>query len=144
MNTKKKVLFFISGPVPSAEQMSQADKLTNLRQNVMFRNGLQVSDDDSLEKCDYVAGDVPKRYAEKFERIGDLQLPGLEAAPETPAAPAPVAAPSPEPVVGEVAPSVPPLADNATNADIKAALVERGIEFPKNANKAALIALYNQ
>ena len=59
-----KILFFITGAVPSAEEFETAQALNA---DVKFRNALAVSNEpQSLEVCDGVAGDVPQIYAEAF------------------------------------------------------------------------------
>lgn len=62
MQTKKvKVIYFIDGPVPTAEQRVEADRLTTAKQAVVFRNN-RYTDEGGLEKCDFVAGLVTPRY----------------------------------------------------------------------------------
>lgn len=154
MSTKRKILFFISGPVPTEAQEQLANELANTKTTVCFRNGLQVSSDDSLEKCDAVAGDVPARYRTPRHKdevlppmVEELTLPGLGApdtsVPDSSAAAAP-SAPVASAEAAPTAPSVAELSDSVTVAQLKAALTERGIEFPKAANKAALLALYRK
>jgi len=59
-----KILFFVEGPAPTAEQLAEALEMTA---NVMFRNALAVpAEQHSLEICDGVAGIVPPLYAEAF------------------------------------------------------------------------------
>lgn len=69
--TKKKVLFFIDGPAPAAEDSADVDTIiaANPRFQVVFRNGQSVSIDDPVERCDFVAGEeIPEKYT-KFERV---------------------------------------------------------------------------
>lgn len=59
-----RILFFVDGPAPSADDFAEAEALSA---NVVFRNARAVSDDpQSLEICDGVAGQVPRLYAEKY------------------------------------------------------------------------------
>lgn len=114
MNTKKKILLFIAGPVPTVADRKLADSLADTKTIVNFRNAEHVSPDDSLEKCDSVCGAVPARYLtpkNKDEKLPPVidgpTLPGLgiadapvavpSAAPA--AAPAPVASTEPEPAL---------------------------------------------
>lgn len=92
MKLKSKVLFFISTPVPSEVEVALADKLTTSRRVVAFRNASQVNDSDSLERADYVCGEVPDRYLVEAKgwvipQVIDLKQPELSFEPE-PAAPA--------------------------------------------------------
>lgn len=60
-----KVLYFVSGPVPSAEQYQEAQAL---KANVVFRNAQAVpAERHALETCDGVAGEVPEQYADAFD-----------------------------------------------------------------------------
>lgn len=70
MYGKQKVLLFIDGPVPTEAHRLLADKLTTTKQIVCFRNAQQVTDNDCVEQCSFVAGDVPKQYA-KVPRADD-------------------------------------------------------------------------
>ena len=56
-----RVLYFISGTVPSSEQVREAQKFGP---NTSFRNATLVSSEGALEAADGVAGDVPTRYAD--------------------------------------------------------------------------------
>jgi hypothetical protein len=53
----KKILYFISGPAPSGGQIKQAMEL-----DASFRNATLVGENECLEKCDAVCGEVPKHY----------------------------------------------------------------------------------
>ena len=53
----KKILYFISGPAPSGQQIKQAMEL-----GASFRNAALIGENESLEKCDAVCGEVPKEY----------------------------------------------------------------------------------
>lgn len=58
-----RILFFISGSLPTEEQFVSAE---SYGPNVSFRNGLLVPADGTLEVCDGVAGSVPDRYADAY------------------------------------------------------------------------------
>lgn len=114
-----RILYFISGTVPSSEQVREAQKFGP---NTSFRNATLVSSEGALEAADGVAGDVPTRYADYIsaedaiaayeaepaqlefdfegEGGGDSKAPATPAqapAPKAPAqkAPAPAATPKP-------------------------------------------------
>lgn len=74
-NRVPRVLYFISGMNPTDEQKNDAARFGP---NVGIRNGLQVADlaMSPLEECDAVAGDVPKRYADVYPNVSDLDLEG--------------------------------------------------------------------
>lgn len=64
-----KILYFVSGPAPTAEQLAEANEMSA---TVVFRNALAVpAEQHSLEICDGVAGDVPQLYAEEFPTAED-------------------------------------------------------------------------
>lgn len=104
-----RILYFISGTVPTKEQVREAQKFGP---NTSFRNATLVSAEGALEAADGVAGDVPTRYADYTSAEdaiaayeAELAQPELDfggegtgeggegtKAPETPA-PAPVTAP---------------------------------------------------
>lgn len=119
MSAKSKVLFFISGPVPSDAQQAQADEITTTKRAVMFRNALQVGPNDCLERADYVCGEVPPRYSVKTAsfnppeviQLDQPELP-LETTPATPMAAVSVAP------VAIAAPVIVP--SEPTEADVKA------------------------
>lgn len=56
------ILFFIDGSMPSREQQLAAERMAPAR--VAFRNAQYIGTDGSLEICDGVIGEVPKRYAD--------------------------------------------------------------------------------
>lgn len=59
-----KILYFVDGPAPTAEDFAAA---AELKATVVFRNARAVpSEAHSLEICDGVAGKVPTIYAEKY------------------------------------------------------------------------------
>ena len=91
-----KILFFVQGVAPTAEDFEAASKLTA---QVVFRNAQAVPAEGALEECDGVAGAVPAPYAElptaeeaiakKAEEIAALaKKVGDEPAPKAPAQPA--------------------------------------------------------
>lgn len=59
-----RILFFVKATVPTLEQQLAAERLAPCR--VSFRNANHVPDEGSLEACDGVFGDVPKRYADAY------------------------------------------------------------------------------
>lgn len=58
-----RILYFIDGCTPTEEDVEAASQIAG---NVVFRNALFVSNNDSLETCDGVAGNVPAIYEERF------------------------------------------------------------------------------
>jgi hypothetical protein len=60
----KIVLYFTSGVVPTEQETAEAQSL-----GAMLRNGSAVGDNDYVEKCDAVAGDVPEAYRQRFPVI---------------------------------------------------------------------------
>lgn len=57
------ILYFIAGPVPTAEEAAHAE---TFGPNVRYRNASVVPEElspGSIEKCDGVAGSVPKAYS---------------------------------------------------------------------------------
>lgn len=64
-----KILYFVSGPAPSAAQLAEA---LEMNANVMFRNATAVpAEQHSIELCDGVAGDVPPLYANAYPDYED-------------------------------------------------------------------------
>lgn len=64
-----KLLFFVNGPAPTAEQIVEAEALSG---NVAFRNALAVpAENHALEDCDGVAGEVPAIYSAKYPTAED-------------------------------------------------------------------------
>lgn len=55
---KKKVLYFIKGPVPTKEEAAAKEKI----EGAVFRNALAVAVGDSLESCTGIAGAIPEAY----------------------------------------------------------------------------------
>lgn len=72
----KRVLYFINGPVPTQEQIEEAE---GIRGKVSFRNATCVTPEEALEKCDAVAGLVPHGYKKlpfvgnEVEKVGEKQ-----------------------------------------------------------------------
>lgn len=96
--SKKVILFFIAGMVPTDTEREAAEKLGTAR----FRNA-HLAKNDTVEKCDEVAGLVPEIYKNvKGIKVLDVKAeePKKEAAPVAPVAPspqAPVAQAQPKP-----------------------------------------------
>lgn len=107
-----RILYFISGTVPTKEQVREAQKFGP---NTSFRNATLVSSEGALEAADGVAGDVPTRYADytsaedaiaayeaelaqpELDFEGEGEGGGDSKAPATPApAPAPAATTAPK------------------------------------------------
>lgn len=91
--SKKVILFFIAGMVPTDAEREAAEKLGTAR----FRNA-HLAKNDSVEKCDEVAGLVPERYKtlEGVKVLGmKAEEPKKEAAPAAPVAPSPQAPAAP-------------------------------------------------
>ena len=91
-----KILFFVQGVAPTAEDFEAASKLTA---QVVFRNAQAVPAEGALEECDGVAGAIPPTYAELptaeeaiktvSEKLAALaKKVGDEPAPKAPAKPA--------------------------------------------------------
>lgn len=55
-----KILFFVDGMAPSAEDMAAASEING---QVVFRNARAVPSEGALETCDGVAGKVPPQYS---------------------------------------------------------------------------------
>jgi hypothetical protein len=63
----QRTLFWINGPVPSEDDMSEARELAGQGHSVVFRNSQHVPEDGSLEAFDALAGDhIPARYADEL------------------------------------------------------------------------------
>jgi hypothetical protein len=91
--SKRKILYFIDGPVPTQAQIDEAWDLGTS----MFRNKQHFGDGDSIEHCDGVAGDPPAAYVEKYKEIVKaVQKRALPAPPAEVVAP-PKAVPPPPP-----------------------------------------------
>lgn len=68
-----KVIYFIRDFVPSDEDMEAAQKIGP---GVVFRNANFVPENPpagQIETCDFVAGDVPKVYADKFKDVSEME-----------------------------------------------------------------------
>lgn len=59
---KRKVIFFISAPAPTAAETALAESLAKPRTQIVFRNAQHIVRGEALEKCDAVAGAVPELY----------------------------------------------------------------------------------
>jgi hypothetical protein len=97
--SKKVTLFFIAGMVPTEAEREAAEKLGATR----FRNA-RLAKNDTIEKCDEVAGLVPEIYKNvKGIKVLDVKAEepkkGVAPSPQAPAAPAQPkpAAPAPAP-----------------------------------------------
>lgn len=64
MRQPKKHLFFINGPVATAEQEDAADELNGF---VCFRNANMITPEESCEPFDFVHGEVPLQYRRAAE-----------------------------------------------------------------------------
>lgn len=58
-----KVLYFVDGIAPTADQIVEANSLAA---HVCFRNARAIPAEGALEECDGVTGVVPQRYADKY------------------------------------------------------------------------------
>jgi hypothetical protein len=110
--SKRRILFFIDGPVPSAADQALADTLTSTRRIVMFRNAQGVGKEDGPERSDFICsrGVIPPQYlvrTKSFEpaEVIDLNQPELALSEVAPSA-VPMAAVSSAPVA-EVPPPAP-------------------------------------
>jgi hypothetical protein len=90
--SKKIILFFIAGMVPTEAELAAAEKIGCTR----FRNAKLAADPtDSIEKCDEVAGLVPERY-KGVKGIKEPEAPSAPAtAPKAPTVPKAPASPVP-------------------------------------------------
>ena len=101
--SKKVILFFIAGMVPTDAEREAAEKLGTAR----FRNA-HLAKNDTVEKCDEVAGLVPERYkALKGVKVLDAKAeePKKETAPVAPPPQAPAAPAQPKPAAPAPAPA---------------------------------------
>jgi len=78
---KRKVLFFITGPVPTKADVAAASEIVG---NVVFRNA-NFAGSEHPEICDAVAGCVPENYSH-LPCPKDLPEPGCEEPAAKPAA----------------------------------------------------------
>lgn len=90
MKKLAKILYFVQGPAPTAEDFKTA---YDIRANVVFRNATAVSDCESLEICHGVAGHIPEIYKhlpsaeeaiEAFEKGIAAKVKGDTTPPELP------------------------------------------------------------
>lgn len=65
---RQKILYFHQGVSPSEADYQAADELGGY---VSFRRAALVSDTENPEKCDSVAGDVPKAYQHLIQKDED-------------------------------------------------------------------------
>lgn len=59
---KTKIIFFCAGPAPTEADHVAAEAFHKFRTTVVFRNAQLIVKGEALEKCDYVAGQVPALY----------------------------------------------------------------------------------
>lgn len=104
--SKKIILFFIAGMIPTEAERAAAEKLGTGR----FRNA-KLAANDSREQCDAVAGLVPEIYnGVKGIKVLDVKAeePKKETVPTAPVAPpsqAPAAPAQPKPAAPAPAPA---------------------------------------
>lgn len=65
-----RILYFISGMVPTPEQTEEAD---SFGPGVAFRNAGLIHPDAPIEEADGVAGDVPESYKEALPHVDDRE-----------------------------------------------------------------------
>lgn len=65
-----RVLFFINGTSPTAEQLETANRYGP---GVSFRNALHIVEGAPIEDADAVAGDVPKQYADALPNVDNYE-----------------------------------------------------------------------
>lgn len=143
---KSRILFFIANSYPTAAEFAAAARIPT----EMFRNASAVRAGDCVEPCDGVAGKVPKEYR-GFTFISTDEIPDAPVSPAVtvidnppdflPQAAAVEAAASTDPVSAQRQ-AEDAGARGATSAQLRAALVQLGIRYPSNLNKAGLLALY--
>lgn len=63
MNVKTKVIFFIAAHSPTEKEVAECESLERPKRHLVYRNAGYISQTDSLEKCDAVAGCVPASYS---------------------------------------------------------------------------------
>lgn len=97
-----KILFFVDGMAPSAEDLAAASEING---QVVFRNARAVPSEGALETCDGVAGKVPPQYSKLptaeqatakraakvkalASKVGDSPAPAAPVAPQGNADPA--------------------------------------------------------
>ncbi len=60
--TKQVTLYFVTGN-PNEKQTALAQKAS-----ARIRNASKFHEDDAVENCDFVMGEVPEKYLERFEK----------------------------------------------------------------------------
>lgn len=77
--SRKVVLFYIDGPVPSEEDEKIVGQILqgNIRWTVRFRNAQAIGKGETLERCDFVAGNLPQELWEKLKGYENVK--GVEA-----------------------------------------------------------------
>jgi len=147
MSSRKVViLFFQAGPVAT-----EAEKIAGEKLGARFRNASQVSETDNPEKCDAVAGAIPKIYA-NFPRaqVGEEMTPPAPVVAPAPAKPevtteetaAPASVPpvaTPEPVAPVITPA--PVVTEEKSTDPLAGIDESEIEGFKVYSIDAIIGM---
>jgi len=101
--SKKVTLFFTAGTTPTDAEREAAEKLGTTR----FRNA-NLAKNDTIEKCDEVAGLVPESYKNlKGVKVLDVKAeePKKETAPVAPSPQAPAASAQPKPAAPASAPA---------------------------------------
>lgn len=144
---KSKVLFFIAGPVPSAAEISAAASIEDKATKVVFRNASAIGDGDSVENADGLAGVIPDFYKVKLPDAKVYAAGTKKAAPAAPVvATTDGDANTPAGNTDEGAAAQRAAEDEgargASVAQLKEALKNLSIEFPANAKKADLLALF--
>lgn len=91
MTSNKVTLFFIKGSNPTPAELAAGKSLGTSR----FRNS-RLAVNDTVEKCDAVAGLVPEKY-KGLEGIEVLDVKAEEPSPPKEAAPPPPKVPAPTP-----------------------------------------------
>lgn len=97
--SKKVILFFTAGMVPTEAERKAAEKLGTTR----FRNA-QLAKNDTVEKCDEVAGLVPEIY-KNVKGVKVLDVKAEEPASVAPPPQAPAAPAQPKPAAPVPAPA---------------------------------------
>lgn len=125
MAKKAKIIYFISAPAPTPEQWEAANKLSDMKHAVVFRNISGIDSSDTVEPADFFCGDVPVMYRQRLPKVPliDLATVGKPA----PVAPAPVVTRAPAPVA-----KTPP---QPTAEQIYKENFEAGVEYAKGGGK---------
>lgn len=130
--SKRKVLFFITGPVPTDADKALAAKLGTK----MFRNAEQVVSGEKPESgTTHVAGAVPAAY----RGVAGIEV--LDESTVLPAIELPTGGTSGEEKPRERAADI--INESSTIGAIKKALAAKGVTFRATAKKAELLELYN-